>query len=148
MKKHLNLILLILWMIVIFVMSSFDASQSGSQSGFIVSLINKVLRVENVELLGIIIRKLAHLTEYAILGILMINCLKDYKIRKYLLISVILCFLYACTDEFHQTFIPGRSGNIIDVMIDTTGSFIGIIMYYLIFKKWKKLSEKEDLKTV
>jgi VanZ family protein len=44
-------------------------------------------------------------------------------------LSLIICILYSISDEIHQTFVPGRGGNIIDVLIDSTGSFIGIGLY-------------------
>ena len=45
--------------------------------------------------------------------------------------SLIFTFLYACSDEFHQLFITGRSGEFRDVMIDTIGGFIGSTILYL-----------------
>ena len=129
MKKYISLILLILWMIFIFLMSHTSSIDSSNQSGVIVNFINNILQISNVELLETIIRKLAHLFEYFILGILMISYLKNYDIKNYILISIALCLIYSCTDEIHQVFIPGRNGNIKDVLIDTLGSFIGIIIY-------------------
>lgn len=55
--------------------------------------------------------------------------------KKYLVFYIILCFLYACSDEFHQTFIGGRSPRMLDVMIDTIGSIVGLISIYLIERK-------------
>ena len=43
-------------------------------------------------------------------------------------IALVIVFLYACTDEFHQLFIPGRSGEFRDVMVDTCGGIIGLIL--------------------
>ena len=45
---------------------------------------------------------------------------------------LIFCFIYACTDEFHQLFVMGRSCEMRDVLIDTLGSFVGILIYYKI----------------
>ena len=129
MKKYISLIVLTLWMIFIFIMSHTSSIDSSNQSGFIVNFINNILHIDDVELLETLIRKSAHLFEYFVLGILMINCLRKYNIKNHILISIILCFTYACTDEIHQLFIPGRDGNIKDVIIDTLGSFIGIITY-------------------
>lgn len=137
MKKYISIVLLIIWMIIIFLMSNSSAIESSNQSGLITTLINKILMLEHFEFLNFIIRKLAHLFEYMILGILMINCLKNYNIKNYFLLAIILCFIYACTDEIHQVFIPGRSGKIQDVLLDTFGSIIGIVSYYSIFKRIK-----------
>ena len=67
----------------------------------------------------------------------------DMDNRKRLLLSIFLAFLYACTDEIHQLFVPGRSGEIKDVCIDTCGAFIGALIVYgisKISKNRKKLS--------
>lgn len=116
-------------------MSSFNASDSSSQSGFIVNFLNNILKIENVDILSFIIRKLAHITEYFILGLLTINCLKDYKIKNIFIVSMLFCILYSCTDEFHQLFVSGRSGSIKDVMIDSIGIIFGIAIYKLLNKK-------------
>ncbi len=143
MKKKINLILLIIWMIVIFIMSSYNATDSSSQSGFIVNILSRILNINNLDLSSLIIRKLAHFTEYLILGILATNCLKDYDIKHIFIISLIFCIFYACSDEIHQLFVPGRSGNIIDVTIDSVGALTGTIVYYYLIlknKTFKKIS--------
>ena len=61
----------------------------------------------------------------------MINCLKDYKIKNIFIVSILLSILYSCTDEIHQLFVSGRSGSIIDVMIDSIGIILGIFIYKL-----------------
>ena len=77
MKKTINLLLIILWMIFIFVMSSFNANDSANQSNIIVHFISYVFNINNLELLSFIVRKLAHFSEYLILGILIYNyCLR------------------------------------------------------------------------
>ena len=87
------------------------------------------------------IRKLAHYTLYFILGILSFLVVKDYSINKKLIIySLLICFLYACSDEFHQLFIIGRSARVLDVMIDTFGSLCGISIFYIFNKKISKKS--------
>lgn len=116
-------------------MSSFNSNDSSSQSGFIVSILNYIFKIDNLELLSFIIRKLAHITEYLILGILMINCLKDYRIKNLFIVSILLCILYSCTDEIHQLFVSGRCGSVIDVMIDSFGIILSIFIYKLIKNK-------------
>ena len=74
-------------------------------------------------------RKIAHASEYLIFSILLIIALKNSGISKVYLISLFICFIYACSDEFHQTFIPGRTGQFIDALIDTFGALIGIILF-------------------
>lgn len=134
MKNKLNIILVIIWMLLIFIMSSYNATESSEQSGVIVKFIANILNINNLELLSLIIRKLAHYTEYLILGLLVINLLKDYH-HKYLVISIIICILYATSDEIHQLFVPGRSCQFLDILIDTLGSITGTYLYKLLFLK-------------
>ncbi len=138
MKNKKSLILVILWMILIFIMSSFDDNSSSNQSNFIVDIVVNILKIDNIELLSLIIRKLAHFTEYFILGILVINMFNRNNISIKYLISIILCIIYACTDEIHQFFVPGRSCQVTDVIIDSMGSIMGVYLYKLINKGYKK----------
>ena len=123
-------------MIFIFVMSSFDATSSSNQSNFIVDIITSIINIKDIGLLSLIIRKLAHFIEYFILGILVINFITRYD--KKIIIAILLCIIYATSDEIHQIFVPGRSCQIIDIMIDSLGSIMGIYLYKLITKKCKK----------
>lgn len=77
-----------------------------------------------------IVRKSAHFIEYMILAILAYNVFDLYLNRnRSMLITIILVFLYACSDEFHQLFIQGREGTFRDVIIDTLGGIVVIIIY-------------------
>ena len=126
-------------MIVIFVMSSFGSTQSDNQSNFIVDIIVNILNVENVDVLSFIVRKTAHCVEYLILGILVYNMFKSYDKKEFF--AIIVCMLYAISDEVHQSFVPGRSCQISDILIDGIGSFIGILCYK-IFIKFKNIVNK------
>lgn len=127
MKNKRNLIIVIIWMLIIFIMSSFNSTQSSNQSNFIVDIIANIFNITNTSTLSIIIRKLAHYTEYLILGILVIN-LNNNK-NKGLYLSMIVCLLYAISDELHQSFAPGRSCQLVDVTIDFIGALTGIFIY-------------------
>ena len=122
-------------MIFIFVMSSFDATSSSNQSNFIVDIITSIINIKDIGLLSLIIRKLAHFIEYFILGILVINFITRYD--KKIIIAILLCIIYATSDEIHQIFVTGRSCQITDIMIDSLGSIMGIYLYKLITKKCK-----------
>ena len=79
------------------------------------------------------IRKLAHFTAYLILGVLVYNLLLCYFTnKKSLILSLIICLLYAISDEIHQMFVPGRAGQIRDVLIDFSGTTLGVISVWLI----------------
>lgn len=135
MKKQLSIILVLIWMIIIFIMSSFNAEDSANQSNFIVNIISNILNIENVRLLSLIIRKLAHFTEYLILGFLTINMLNKNDISKKYLISILICLIYATSDEIHQIFVPGRACQIKDILIDSVGSITGIYLFKLLKKR-------------
>ena len=129
MKKKINLILIIIWMIFIFVMSSFNANDSAIQSNIITHFLSQLFNIYNLELLSLTVRKLAHFSEYLILGILIYN----YCLRFDL--SALICLFYAISDEIHQIFTPGRSCQIMDVIIDLLGAICGIIILFFYNKR-------------
>ena len=135
MKKRIDLILLICWMIVIFVMSSFSAYESGRQSGFIVDILSKVFNLDNIELINFFVRKTAHFLEYFILGIFCYNVIRNRNYK--LFTAVIISFLYACSDEVHQMFSVGRSCKFLDIIIDSCGAVFGIYL-------WKYIKSKNN----
>ena len=149
MKKIISFIALILWMIVIFSFSSADANKStGTSDKVITTMIEIKDKITNnetpnnekeiiVKNSSFYIRKIAHITEYLILGFLTFNLLKQYSVTN-IYYAIGLSILYSCTDEFHQLFINGRSGSIRDVLIDTIGILIGTYLYKLLFIKNKE----------
>ena len=89
------------------------------------------------------VRKSAHACEYAALSVLFfVNYKKkSRKIKQIVVMSVLSTALYAVTDEIHQLFVPGRSGQITDVILDSCGGLIGAVLsatiLYLIRKRKK-----------
>ena len=83
------------------------------------------------------IRKGAHVTEYAILCLLLVNALRTASLSRaqYVSIGGAASFLYACSDEWHQTFVSGRTGHFIDVMVDSIGILIVIVIFMFIPRK-------------
>ena len=124
--------LLILWMLFIFIMSSFNGVMSSNQSGSIAVLIYNLFDISDTEKVSFIVRKCAHVSEFFILGILVINLVSKYNVKHIYLISFIICVLYASSDEFHQLFVPGRSGQVTDVLIDLIGVVLGLLLVFLI----------------
>lgn len=149
-RKVIKIILVLLWMMMIFLLSNEEAVQSSKKSdGLIIRSVElftgKSLSVQEKEkvlkYLVFPVRKCAHLSLYLVLGILVISLLREYMAinTKLVILSLLICFLYACSDEIHQLFVPGRSGEVRDVLIDTLGSILGVSFYYLVFRK-KKMS--------
>jgi VanZ family protein len=75
----------------------------------------------------IVVRKLGHVTGYALLTALWAWALQGV-VRRPVLIAVCIALAYACTDEFHQTFVRGRNGTPIDVGVDAIGMAIAVIL--------------------
>ena len=76
------------------------------------------------------IRKLAHFSEYACMGVLLYGVWRPWKERGWKLYLLIVCWVFvsAGADEFHQLFIPGRYGCFADVMLDTCGGAFGLLV--------------------
>ena len=110
----------------IFYNSSQVAEVSGEISGKVTALSNEALSYLPVDitLSEAIVRKLAHVAEFALLGLLFTFCLRVYTRRLIAFSAWPLLFglFIAVCDEFLQKFIPGRSGQIRDIFID----FIGV----------------------
>ena len=95
-------------------------------------MFSKDISEEQVQKLQLPIRKLAHFTIYAIGGILAIILLNQYNIPliQKILYSQLIISIYAMLDEFHQSFIPGRTASIWDVLIDSCRSINSDIVNY------------------
>jgi VanZ family protein len=124
-RKIIYWSLLIAWMIVICVMSNQPANISDSQSNGVLDLFLKMgIDVNGFfgDLANFVVRKCAHFLEYMILALLVLNVVKLYfNMKQVIIITIVFVFLYACSDEIHQLFVPGREGAIRDVIIDTCG---------------------------
>ncbi|MGZ7445240.1 VanZ family protein [Paenibacillus sp. TH7-28] len=83
------------------------------------------------------IRKSAHFSCYGLLGLLLMYALKSGGRPRRLLITVLISFLYACSDELHQMLTPGRTALFQDVLIDTAGAICGGILMILL-EKWRE----------
>lgn len=130
-KKVVAWILLIFWVSLIFYMSNQPGDISDGQSDLVIRLFSYIgIELDDYfgNLASFIVRKGAHFTEYLILYLLAYNVNKFYFKRKAKLYSIIVVFLYACSDEIHQFFIPGREMHIRDVIIDTAGGLFGYLV--------------------
>jgi VanZ family protein len=143
MKKHLYLSSVLFVMLTIFTLSSQTGSVSNKLSKDIAVLI--LGPGGNTIILDIIIRKLAHLFLYIVLGVVVSLITGKIPVKgpsKYKTIqlrnnaiSVIVCLAYAFIDELHQSFVPGRTACLKDVGIDAIGLLIGVTIMNLMFIK-------------
>ena len=125
-----------MWMVVIFLLSNEPSSVSSERSGAIVEVVKTLGTSLPNDVLTFITRKLAHIIAYFILGILMFLVVRAYtpNARWAIFTSILFVCLYAITDEFHQTFVPGRSGEVRDVLIDTIAGAFGVFVTYSIVR--------------
>lgn len=153
--KLLSLVPTILLLFLIFGFSAQDGESSGSLSFeislFLVRLTSPLLPaamteevlLERAELIHYFVRKAAHMTEYFLLALSLQLPLTAWSSNRLtpklrILIGFAATVLFAALDEFHQTFVPGRSGNFTDVCIDSTGALIAslcLLLFYSIQQK-------------
>lgn len=155
MKKAIKIILLLAiavgWMFCIYKLSGMNSSKSNGKSADILSIIiADALDVTNdygitnshpsdakIERASVLMntpmRKVMHASVYLVLAfflMILLNIISDHKY--YLLtiiIALILCVVFAITDEYHQMFVAGRTGQTMDVVIDSIGAVVGLIFY-------------------
>lgn len=172
MKKALLVMILLAlavgWMTVIFKLSGMNTENSNGKSTDIIAIfIEDTLDVTNEygitsshptdtklarvsKLVNAPMRKVMHASVYLVLAffiILFVNILlnnKHYWIA--LIITIVVCVGFAISDEYHQTFVSGRTGQPLDVCIDSAGAIVGTLIYssyYIIYKNGYKRGVKE-----
>lgn len=157
-EKRKNQVLFIIFaflsiavMVTVFIFSNQPAVQSSavssSFSDFILDLFN--IKAEDlsfdINLLETVLRKLAHFSLFASLGFFLSSAainLKGKKLFKKLAISSLIGLLYCISDEIHQLFIPQRSGEIRDVLIDFSGVLFGTLSSFVLYKLICLISKK------
>ena len=119
--KYIKIIFVVLMMGIIFLFSSCNATISSLQSDMIVIFLRDLIPVNSF-----IVRKLAHFSLFFILAT------SIYLFSKSYILSLSLSSLYAIFDEFHQYFVPGRSCELRDMLIDISGVVIALIIIKLV----------------
>src|ERR1700736_4562708 len=123
----------IVWMALIF-LGSTDLLSAEHTSRFLVPFLRWLdpqISFTTLNAIQLGIRKLGHLTEYAILAVLLWHALRSgtrwqMKMSILFFIAWIACAIFAASDEFHQSFVPSRTASPVDVMIDICGALIGL----------------------
>ena len=135
-RKRLWICLLIGVLLFIWGNSLLPASVSGAISGWLHNLLGTILRGNGNGFGGDgPLRKLAHFTEFALLGVVLFQLLRYRKERTGIVWLLSLCcgFLVACADELLQHFSPGRAPRFGDVCIDTAGVLTGTLVYLIVY---------------
>ncbi|TWT03712.1 VanZ family protein [Planomicrobium sp. CPCC 101079] len=149
-SKLISWLAVFLWMGAIFLFSNQPATDSSELSSGVTEIVLKAAEKiipeigEHWDSLHHIVRKNAHFTIYLILGALTINALAKSGVLTYrsIVSALAICVLYAVSDELHQLLIPGRSGEVKDVFIDSSGAFVGIALYLLV--NWLQTRKKHN----
>lgn len=130
----------VFWMAVIFTLSHQPAAVSSGQSGVIVGHLQQAMPGVSTTILTFLVRKSAHIIAYFILGILIYRALRitirRWRTRTVASFALLSCSLYAVTDEIHQLFVPGRSGELRDVMIDSIAALVGVGLCVWLMRRW------------
>ncbi len=142
-------------MTLIFFFSSQNSTESGAVSGHITEQISHIVagvlhksreaELNLREILEFYVRKTAHFTIYASLGLsalISVKLITRVRFSYAYVYTIAFCFLYAVTDELHQLLVSGRAGRPADVLIDTAGAAVGAAVLaairYIFKKKYNK----------
>ena len=172
MKKVIKIIFLLAlaigWMVCIYKLSGMNSSKSNGKSADMLSIIiadtldvtndygitnvhpndAKIERASRI--MNTPMRKVMHASVYLVLAFFLMvftNTISDHKYYWWtLIISLVLAVFFAITDEYHQTFVSGRSGQAIDVIIDSAGTIVGLLFYttyHIVYKQGYRKALKE-----
>ena len=145
MKKYIAYVLWLFWLFIIFYLSNQPGNISGGESSHLIyntlKIIYSFFHLDSSNLNNIVniihnlLRECMHSLEYLILGVLTINLLIQTQVKENkMIITILFCFIYAATDEIHQLFIPGRTFEYFDILMDMVGTLIGTLITKLIWK--------------
>lgn len=155
--RMLTICLLVGWMGVIFMFSEQPGDESGDLSGHISYRICEITNdlfhlgwsseetLNRAEKIDYPVRKLAHMSEYGILAVFAFFAIIAWPIKgkRIYWFPLCLCVIYASSDEIHQLFVPDRAGRVTDVLIDSCGAVIALLIIWgimsLVNKKNKML---------
>ena len=124
------------WIAFIWGHSLVQGPQSTAESGLVVSLLRPLFEgvgIVDPDLMSFIVRKVAHFSEYAVLGVLargLVTSLREEGIAPRLPVTVVAA-LVPVADECLQLFVPGRSGRLQDVLIDLCGMLFGFALFWV-----------------
>ena len=146
--------LVVMTMLIIYNFSAQPAAESTVVSeGVVVEILDVVMDKEEItppviQKFQFPIRKGAHITIFMLLGFCMLSAItKSFRLKLWVcaIISEIACILYAILDEIRQSFSEGRSANAFDVMIDSTGATLGILIFVLFLILYHKFILKSRI---
>jgi len=129
----------LIWLGVIFLASTdlMSAEHTSRFLGPFLRWLKPDVTADAIAKVQLFVRKIAHLSEYAILAILLWRALRggtDLPVKMSLLLIAVwlVCGIFAIGDEFHQSFVTSRTASPHDVLIDICGATIGLVMYLML----------------
>ena len=152
------IILTVAVMVTIFLLSADNADESNAKSElFSDSLVYRILATfdltdeqieEVINISVLIVRKTAHFAEYAVLGFLLASICVSFYLKPKLTVPVsfLAGALYAVSDEIHQYFVPGRSCQLSDMLLDSSGVICGIVFLLIITALYNFIQKKKNLR--
>lgn len=155
--RTIFMLLLLTTFAIIFKFSSQIAEESdGLSNGVLRKIIDifpytkglsEEIKIKMVEHGNPIIRKLAHFSVYALIGVWIMAFMSTFDMRLYKkwIISMLVGIVYAASDEFHQSFVPGRGPSIVDVGIDSLGVLTGILVVLIIISIYRALKSNKEV---
>jgi len=126
---------LVIWLIMIFIGSTdlMSAEHTSRIIGPILRWLHPGISLARIEQVQFVVRKMAHVSEYAVLALLifraLVNTTRRARFAGAVLITLLISGAFAASDEFHQSFVPSRTSSVRDVMIDITGAILGMTIY-------------------
>ncbi|HUM82820.1 MAG TPA: VanZ family protein [Lachnospiraceae bacterium] len=155
-RKYLWFVPAIVWMIVIFQFSGQVGTVSSGVSlkvtEGIVTVIEKFRQGDEADEENLVtrlhpyVRKAAHMTEYAVLFVLLfLSFIFSTVATRSAAISIVISFVYSCSDEIHQRFVSNRSGQWTDVCIDMTGVLFAVALVLFIYSGWQLRKGRKKL---
>jgi VanZ family protein len=120
----------LLWMLFIFICSThlMSAEHTSRFIGPFLRWFAPDISAQTITSIQFLVRKCAHLIEYAILSALLLRALRQHLLAARS-VAFVLAALYAVVDEFHQSFVPSRTGSPWDVVTDSIGAILGLVIY-------------------
>jgi VanZ family protein len=129
------------WMIFIFIGSTdlLSAEHTSRFIGPFLRWLTPDVSDATVASVQLVVRKCAHLTEYAILAAFLFRAFRQRgpRVGRVLAISFVLAAIYAALDEFHQSYVVSRTGSSWDVLIDCAGALAGLLIYWRVIRARK-----------
>lgn len=153
-KIIIKSLIVLLLMGIIFSFSADTGNKSTKKSDYVITKVGKTFFLKRFKSLGekqfiekyvVIVRKTAHFILYFCLSLAIFSLLKEFypvTLKSYLW-TVLMVFLYACSDEVHQVFVAGRSGSLVDIFLDTLAGGVAAYLYF-----WGRRSKNEQEKAI